>query len=206
MYRGYSKSSGDPTVQGNLDFEHSLGFFIGTWIAKVDFDDGTDVDRANIEVNPYVGWSLSQSDDWRADATLAGYIYDQRVYGREANYAELFGRIHFRDLITARIGVSIDAYGDSDEIPNYELNTRFPLTDNSDVSGVIGYDDSNSVLEYDYLYWNIGATWFLHKHAAIELRYYDAHRLDRAPQGPYWLAFRPASIENHVVVSVSLGF
>ncbi len=26
VYRGYSKSSGNPVVQGNLDYEHSSGF------------------------------------------------------------------------------------------------------------------------------------------------------------------------------------
>ncbi|MGH8602449.1 MAG: TorF family putative porin, partial [Gammaproteobacteria bacterium] len=109
VYRGYSKSRGDPVVQGSLDFEHSSGFFIGTWISQVDFDDETDEDRATIEVNSYMGWSVSLSEDWRAEAMVAGYIYDGRVYGHGADYSELFGQVHFRDLVTARVGVAYDA-------------------------------------------------------------------------------------------------
>ncbi|MGH8592911.1 MAG: TorF family putative porin [Gammaproteobacteria bacterium] len=204
VYRGYSKSSGNPVVQGNLDYEHSSGFFIGTWVSQVDFDLGADHERANIEVTPYAGWSLSLSEDWRADLTLAAYIYDHRVFSREADYGELFGQVHFRDLVTARIGVSIDAYGSSKSIQDYELHTRFPLTDTTDVSGVVGYEDSGALLTYDSLYWNIGATWFLHKYAALDLRYYDTERLGAGKMAP--LGIGPPGIENHVVVSVSLGF
>lgn len=206
VYRGYSKSSGDPVVQGSLDFEHSSGFFIGTWISQVDFDDGIDEDRATIEVNPYMGWSVSLSEDWRAEAMVAGYIYDGRVYGRGADYSELFGQLHFRDLVTARAGVAYDAYGSSDSIEDYELQARFPLAENVNFSGRIGYEDANTVFGYDSLYWNIGVTWFLHKYAALDLRYYDISQTDQERLDPIGPATGSVGIENHVVVSVSFGF
>ena len=49
------------------------------------------------------------------------------MYARGANYSELFGELHFRDLVTARVGVAYDAYGSSDSIADYELQARFPL-------------------------------------------------------------------------------
>ncbi len=203
VYRGYSKSRGDPVVQGSLDFEHSSGFFIGTWISQVDFDDGNDEDRATIEVNPYMGWSVSLSEDWRAEAMVAGYIYDGRVYGHGADYSELFGQVHFRDLVTARVGVAYDAYGSSNSIEDYELQARFPLAENVNVSSSIGYEDASSVFGYASLYWNAGVTWFLNKYAALDLRYYDTYQTGLGPVGP---ASGAAGVENPVVVSVSFGF
>jgi uncharacterized protein (TIGR02001 family) len=206
VYRGYSKSSGDPVVQGSLDFEHSSGFFIGTWISQVDFDDGTDEDRATIEVNPYMGWSFSLSEDWRADAMVAGYVYDGRVNRRRADYSELFGEVYFRDLVTARVGVAYDAYSSGNSIEDYELQARFPLAENVNFSGSIGYEDANTVFGYDSLYWNVGITWFLHKYAALDLRYYDTSRTDQERLYPFRSNSGPVGIENHVVVSVSFGF
>lgn len=206
VYRGYSKSDGDPIVQGSLDFEHASGFFIGTWLSQVNFGDVTDGDRASVEINPYMGWSFSLSEDWRADATAAGYVYDGRVYRRVAHYLELFGEVHFRDLITARVAVAYDAYGSSNSIEDYELQARFPVTEDVNVSGTIGYEDGNTVLGYDSLYWNIAVTWFLSSFAALDLRYYDTHRMDRERLDPPEATTGPGSIENPVVVSVSFSF
>lgn len=58
--------------QASLDFEHSSGFFIGTWISQADM--GADKDRASIEVNPYMGRRFSLSEDWRAEAMVAGLV------------------------------------------------------------------------------------------------------------------------------------
>ena len=54
--------------------EHSSSFFIGTWIFQVDFRHGADKDRANIEVILYMGWRFSLSEDWRAEAMVAGFV------------------------------------------------------------------------------------------------------------------------------------
>ncbi|MGH8658616.1 MAG: hypothetical protein ACREV4_09130, partial [Gammaproteobacteria bacterium] len=145
----------------------------------------------------------SLSGDWRAEAMVAGYVYDGRVYGHGADYSELFGQVHFRDLVTARVGVAYDAYGSSNSIEDYELQARFPLAENVNVSSSIGYEDANSVFGYDSLYWNIGVTWFLHKYAAIDLRYYDTYQTGLDPVGP---ASGAAGVGNPVVVSVSFGF
>src|SRR2546430_7716874 len=79
VYRGYSKNNGDPAFQGNIDYEHPSGFFIGAWMSQVNFGDGRYKDRANVEANPYAGAGLKLSESWRFDTTLAGYLYDGKV-------------------------------------------------------------------------------------------------------------------------------
>lgn len=206
VYRGYSKSNGDPAFQGNIDYEHPSGFFIGAWMSQVDFGDGRFQDRANAEANPYAGASLKLSERWRFDATLAGYLYDGKVYGRGADYSELNALLHFRDLATAHVGVSYDAYGRGKSTLDYEINMRYPVTDTVEVSGGVGYEDANSVLTYGYLYWNIGMAWSLYKHAAVGLRYYDAHRFYAVEVGPASTIFEPPRIGSQVVFSISIGF
>jgi uncharacterized protein (TIGR02001 family) len=206
VYRGYSKSHGDPTLQGNVDYERSPGFFLGAWMSRVDFGDGRYRNRAYIEANPYVGVSLGFSERWRLDTVLAGYLYDGEVYGRGADYGELTALLHFRDLFTARVGVSYDAYGRGAPILDYELSLRYPVTDTVEVSGGLGYEDANRVLRYSRLYGSIGVGWFLSKHAALDLHYYAAHRFDEFKGEAASTAFAPPRIGHPMVLSISIGF
>lgn len=205
VYQGYTKSDGDPVVQGNIDVEYPAGIFAGTWISQVDFDHGPGNGQASVELSPYLGWGASLSN-WSLDATLAGYIYDGKVDGRAVNYGELSGRVHFRDLVTAQISISPDVYGTSYSILDYQLLGRFPLNDVLDVSASIGYSNANDLLGYDSWYYNIGATWFLRSYAAVDLRYYDQRRRGGESQGSTETEFELPPIENRLVVSVSLGF
>lgn len=206
VYRGYSKSSGDPVVQGNVEVAYPSGVFIGTWLSRVDFEDGTDDDRASLELNPYAGLSRSISGSLSFDLVVSGYVYNGRVFDRQAGYGELSGRLHFLDLVTAGIDVSPDTYGSGATIQDYALQGRFPLTSELDVSGSIDYSDASPLLGYDYLYGDIGATWFLHPYAAIDLRYYDARQLDEVAEGAEPRGIDLPAIENHWVVSFQLGF
>jgi len=205
VYQGYSKSNGDPVLQGNIDVEYSAGIFTGFWISQVDFNYGHGNSQASVELSPYLGWGASLNN-WSLDSTVAGYIYDGKVNGRAAHYGELSGRVHFRDLVTAQISISPNVYGTSNSILDYELLGRFPLNDILDVSAGIGYSNGNNRLGYDSCYYNIGATWFLRRYAAVDLRYYDQRRRGEEPQGFREAGFELPPIENHIVVSFSLGF
>jgi uncharacterized protein (TIGR02001 family) len=193
VYRGFSKSNGNPVLQGNIDYENPAGFFLGAWVSQVDYGDERFQDRAHIEASPYVGVSLGLSEIWRLNTTLAGYLYDGKVFGRGVDYVELTALVQFRDLFTARVGASYNAYGGEASILDYELSLRYPVTDTVEVSGDLGYEDANHVIGHGRLYGSIGVGWFLSKHAALHLRYYDAYRFDEL-------------IGHPVVFSISIGF
>ena len=87
---------------------------------------------------------------------------------------------------------------------DYAMDMRLPLTDTVEVSGGVGYGDANAVLGYESIYWNIGTTWFLHKHASVDLHYYNVHRF--GTQKDEIASFELPTIGNHFVFSISIGF
>lgn len=162
--------------------------------------------RANFEANPYVGGSIGLSEDWKVVATLAGYLYDGKVYGHPADYGEISAVLYFRDVLTAHVGVSYDAYGRGRSPLNYEINLRYPIMATVEVSSGLGYEEANAVLTYSRLYGYLGAGWFLDKHVALALRYYNTQRLEELKGGAEDTRFTPPKINNHVVFSISIGF
>ena len=57
VYRGYSKSQGNPVVQGLIDYQGDAGWFGGLGLSQVSYDSPPNPDRAEIEIKPYVGWA-----------------------------------------------------------------------------------------------------------------------------------------------------
>jgi uncharacterized protein (TIGR02001 family) len=206
VYRGYSKSSGDPVFQGNVDAEHSTGMFIGTWISQVNFGSAADDNGASIELSPYAGRRFSLLEDWSLETTLAAYLYDGKVNAQSADYGELGAQLYFRDLIAARIGLSHDAYGTGHSIQDYELLSRYPINSVLDASGSVAYSEADAVFAHDNLYWNIGVTWFWRRYAAIDLRFYGLQEVGVEPREPALREFHLPGIEHHLVISVSVGF
>ena len=206
VYRGYSKSDGAPVLQGNIDYEHSSGFFLGTWVSQVDFGHERYQGRTNLEANPYVGVSLGLSENWRFGTTLAGYLYDGKVYGHEADYGEINALLYFRDLLMAHVGISYDAYGLGRSTLDYEIDLRYPVMDTVEVSSGLGYEDANTVINYNRVYWHIGTDWFLDKHFALALRYYDTQLFNELKNGTEDTRFKSSRIGSHMVFSISIGF
>ena len=204
--RGYSKSGGHPSVQGNLDYEHDAGFFAGTWISSIDFNDDAYADRANVEIAPYLGWHVPLSDDWQADGYLSRYFYDGKLFGQYSDYNELNVLVNFRDLASARIGWSENLYNRGHAALDYELTARYPFTDTLEVSAGLGFSDTKQALHYNYLYWNSGISWFF-KYGSIDLRYVQAsqsqsdHSAAIQPQH-----FEPKVLNGDIVFSMSIGF
>jgi uncharacterized protein (TIGR02001 family) len=202
--RGYSKSGGHPAVQGHLDYEHDAGFFTGTWVSSVDFNDNAYGDRAGVEIVPYLGWHVPLSDDWQADAYVSRYFYDGKLFGAYSDYNELNVLVNFRDLASARLGWSEDFYHRGHAALDYELTLRYPFTDTLEASAGLGFSDAWEALHYNYLYWNAGISWFF-KYGSMDLRYVQAaqsgHSADTQQQH-----FEPKMLHGDVVFSLSLGF
>lgn len=69
IFRGISQTGGDPAIQGGLDYEHSSGFYLGTWASNVgwlkDFQGYT---SGNAEIDVYLGF--------KGDIGKSGFSYD----------------------------------------------------------------------------------------------------------------------------------
>jgi len=202
IYRGYSKSDDHASVQGNLDALHSSGFFLGGWLSSVDFG------GADVELNPYLGLGFDLSRDWRISGTFAGYLYDERVARRHANYGEFTAHCGYRDTGALSISMAPDYLGTGHTVFNYAIDLRYPLTETIEVSSALGYQASRSAIDYDIAYGNIGISWFARRHLTLDLRYHDSHGENERPRDGAYDRY-DSSVDNAdrlVALSVSLGF
>jgi uncharacterized protein (TIGR02001 family) len=204
FYRGYSKSRGNPVIQGRLDFEHASGGFAGMAISSVSFDDQGHGDRASVEFRPSLGFALPLTEDWRADVSATGYVYDGKLFGVDSDYVDLHAALHFRQWLTARLSFAPDAYQRGAGTLNYEIQGRHDLLDNLQVSAGLGYHQARQVLDYDYFYWNAGVTWYLNRYVAADLRYVDAD-VDSHPH-EHAGDFSLRALESNILFSISAGF
>ena len=203
FWRGYSKSSNEPAAQGFVDYQHATGFFAGSWLSQVDFDDDVSSDEANWELSPYIGWSFAPSPDWRADAEFVRYLYDGDIFGRSANYNELYARVHYRDLLSAQFAYANNAYNQDEASYDGYLSGRYPVTDAVQVSAGVGYSVARKVFEYNYVYWDAGLTWYW-PWGGIDIRYMGAQETG-GEFDTNW-GYHPDIVDGEVIVTLSVGF
>ncbi len=203
FWRGYSKTGGDLAIRANLDYEHESGLFLGISVINIDFGDDDFDDQSHVEITPYLGWTYNLDEDWRIDVQWTRYLYDGKIFGHESDYNEFYFLLHYRDLITLSTSFSEDFYNHGHVTGNYEITARYPITDAIEMSAGIGYSQVKPVLEYDYLYWNAGFTYY-YKFAAFDFRYVDsAFTSDTAnTQWPY----DPEMLDPTFIFSISVGF
>lgn len=204
-YRGYSKSRGNPAAQGNLEYSHKSGIYTGLWLSQVSFDNKSVSDRATVELNPYIGWTVDLSEDWRTDLSAGRYIYAGKIAGLDADYNEFHTALHYRDLLSARLSIAYDAYNLKATTLNYELVSRYNLLDTLKLSAGLGLNQAHQLFDANYFYWNAGFTWNVIKHIAVDLRYIDSSlNLVETTYTDNYFNLQPLS--NHYLLSLSAGF
>jgi uncharacterized protein (TIGR02001 family) len=205
--RAYSKSNDRFAFQGNLDYQHEKGAYLGTSISTVNFADTAFDNPARVEIIPYLGWSFSLSDDWRMDLQWSRYLYDGNVFGKSSDYNEYYLFLHYRDLLSVNFSASEDYYNRGQRAENYEIIGRYPITDYLQVSGALGYMYTKKAVEDNYYYWNAGFTFF-YKFATLDFRYVDAHEEEHhdefATHDPYLMDL--LLVEPSFLFTISLGF
>lgn len=203
--RGYTKSNSDFAIQGNLDYQHESGLYLGASSSSVNFGDRRFSDSAKVEFAPYFGFThkLSEDNDWRMDIQWTRYLYDGKIFGREADYNEFYLFVHYRDMLTLRAGVSDNYYHQSAVTGDYEATVRYPITDYLQISSGVGYSQVEKVLEYDYLYWNAGLTAY-YKFISADLRYLQSYEATVSEVSSW--QYDPEYLQATVVFSISVGF
>ncbi|MGD0962025.1 MAG: TorF family putative porin, partial [Methylomonas sp.] len=128
VYRGYTKSLGDPVGQAELDYLSPAGWFAGLGLSQVTFDRNA-AETPVIEIKPAVGWSLPITADWSADIAAYGYVYNSKIFHRNSDYAELNAALHFKDAVSLNVYLAPNAYQRQVNWFDYELGYRRDLTD-----------------------------------------------------------------------------
>jgi uncharacterized protein (TIGR02001 family) len=201
--RGYTKTQNGYAIQGNLDYQHESGVYLGASASNVNFGDRDFDDSARAEITPYLGYTHKLTDDWRVDVQWTRYLYDGKIFGRQADYNEFYALLHYRDLLTLRASISDDFYGQNKVTSDYEFTARYPLSEYLEISSSVGYSQVEKVLEYDYLYWNTGIT-ARYQFIAADLRYMHAFESTTADKTSW--KYDPDVLHATFVFSLSVGF
>ena len=209
LYRGFSKSDNQPTIQLNLDYEHDSGIFLGTWTSLVDFGDDPFDNPARVEISPYIGWTARPYLDWRFETYYTHYFYAGKIFGRSADYDEFSWALHFRDWFSVVLAWSPNIYGQPQAALTYEGSVRYPVTETLEFFTGLGYSQVRDALKSDYLYWNSGLSWFVHRNISLALSYVQSTRFksnprENRPRNPEPVG--PAAVGPPAVFSISLGF
>lgn len=201
LHASYSKSSDHASVQANLDYLAGSGLYAGAWLSTIDFG------GAAVEGIVYAGGQRRLAPGWTADLALAGYVYDQRVFGRRADYAELNASVQYRDLATLSYSLAPDIYGLGHPVSNVGLQLGWPLSDVLRIVGGVGYQWAGSAYYYDNLLWRAGLVWALGRHWTLDLAYRGNHELhERAHAEPPAGSVADAAYVRRAVLAISYGF
>ncbi len=111
VWRGVSQSQGQPSVHGQVEVLSDLGFYVGTYVAQVEFEDND----ANLSTDWYAGYNLQVSDNITLDTGYVRYSYNEDIESYEEVYA-----------ILSIGGFSVETYQEIETNDNYaELSYEF---------------------------------------------------------------------------------
>lgn len=195
VFRGITQTDFDPALQGGLDYAFGdSGWYVGAWASNVDFASS---DGPDIELDTYVGYGTSLSDEWTVDAHAVRYTYigEQNSYGN-IDYNEFFIGTTYNEMLTFTLAYAPD-YANADISSLYfsvggswEVGNDFSL--NAGVGHSKFSDDVGS-----YTDWNLGVS---RSFGPVEaaLTYYDT-------TGDYTDFLYDGKASDQLVLSFKIG-
>lgn len=195
-YRGISYSDEHPALQGNLDWTHDSGVYLGTWASSVDFTD------ADAEIDLYGGYAFDQGP-YNVDVGLIGYYFPGAADSRDYDYYEgklavsrSFGQVN----TTGALNYSPDYFAGSGDALYASFGADAPVLDTGfKVQGHAGYQWIDDELAYgasDYADWSVGVSYDLYGFD-LGLKYTDTNIANR---------FCPDNCDATAIFSVSRSF
>jgi uncharacterized protein (TIGR02001 family) len=187
-FRGLSQNDKEPSEQGSLNWSGPEGFYAGTWLAKVNFYDGT-----SLEDDVYVG---KHTDLWGTDLNVEAYYYTYpdhsiKATGWHDSYYETIVQLShtFGPLtITGTSAWSPDFFAQTGTGWYVEGTASWAVTDWLSLSGNVGHqwvsridnvsedigDETPDIVKsgFPYTHWDLGAT-ATYKNFALDVRYID---------------------------------
>ena len=181
VFRGYSRSEGDPALQVGLRYRHRSGFFVGGWASTVRFafDDAIG-DPRRAEVRGSTGYARPVGQKWFWNALVVRYEFpgsDDRI---DTSYTEVQLSAQYRELISTTVAYSSSYRGHGGSGLFVEVTAGYPLPFKLDLSVGIGYAELDpSSVNHFYGHAEVGRTF---DRISVNLGYYDS---DGAPIPPW---------------------
>lgn len=149
-YRGIAQSRMQAAVQGGVDFEHSSGFYAGTWATTIKWvkDAGGD---APIEVDFYGGYK-GTAGDVGYDVGILRYQYPRHKLEASPNTTELYGGVTFGPATLKYSHAISDLFGFDDSKNSYylDLSATFDLGSGWSLTPHIGYQKIKHYSDFSY--------------------------------------------------------
>ncbi len=181
VFRGYSRSEGDPALQAGLRYRHRSGFFVGGWASTVRFAfDDTIGDPRRADVRGSTGYARSVGQNWFWNALVVRYEFpgsDDRI---DTSYTEVQLSAQYRELISTTVAYTSSYLGHDGSGLFVEVTAGYPLPFKLDLSVGIGYAEVNpESASHFYGHAELGRTF---GPISVNLGYYDS---DAAPIPPW---------------------
>ena len=153
LWRGVTQTDDGPAIQGGVDYAHSSGFYLGTWLSNVDF--GTP--DPNYELDLYGGFGGS-AGDFGYDIHTVYYAYPDAE--GDANFWEL-GASGTWKFLTVGLDYTLDGEVSSPAPFNsgdlyFYGSLAFDLPRDFSLGGTLGhYDFDDFGGAADYTHWQV---------------------------------------------------
>jgi uncharacterized protein (TIGR02001 family) len=124
-------------VQGGVDYTHSSGWYVGTWMSNVDFGTAEGDNRSEVDI--YTGYGNKVGKDWSYDAGLNYFTYP---LAENSNFGEIYGSATWK-LISFGLAYTITSELDepspfrSGDIYSW-IGVDYDLPQKWSVGGIIG--------------------------------------------------------------------
>jgi len=169
-YRGISQTSEKPALQMNLDYSHSSGLYIGTFLSNIKWlKDTAEVNgfstSADVEWDIYGGYKFEIVKDVTIDVGYLRYEYpNSSEFNPKPNTDEFYIGAGYGPL-SAKYSYSVNnTFG----VPNSKGSDYFeidynqaitPVSDKLTFNGVVGHQTYAHNGALSYTLWKAGATW-----------------------------------------------
>lgn len=182
VFRGYSRSEGDPALQAGLRYRHRSGVFLGGWASTVGFafDDAVD-DPRRVEVRGFTGYTRPVGQSWFWNALVVRYEFPGSDDSVDTSYTEGQVSAQYRELVATTIAYTSSYFGRGRSGLFGEVTAGYPLPFRLDLSAGIAYAE----LEQDgashfYGHAELGRTF---GPLSVTLGYYDSDATPIRPWG-----------------------
>lgn len=175
-YRGISQTSEKPAGQLNIDWSHSSGFYLGTFVSNIKWlKDAAEVGgfstSANIEWDIFGGYKFEVAKDVTLDLGYLRYEYPSSgAFNPKPNTDEVYIGASYGPFSIKHSYSTNDTFG----VPNSrgthfsEVNVAYPLTEKLQLTGHLGYQKYKGVQssglhngELTYTVYKLGAAYDL---------------------------------------------
>lgn len=178
MFRSISNSNDKPQVQGDMNWSHDSGVYVGIWASNTNFGGAGN----SMELDPYIGIAGDIGD--------SGFSYDVGYWSynypgsqSDLDYSEIYIIPSYSTENDITISPSVwyaDNYFGEDFLDGvsalaYEVTVSASFQRDISVSARVGEQTFESDFDFlDYTYWDIGIgkSW---KKFSFDLRWYDTN-------------------------------